>query len=407
MECRYDYRGRRVEKSVYEGEALVARKRFLYWNYLQIAELDATDTTEEATPILRKTYLWDPMESSATRILAMSLFDEAGTYEEDLYYTHDLLKNTTALFGIQAGRRALYEYGPYGNIIKMEGNAAEQNPFRFSSEYADDDLGLVYYNYRYFNPMDGRWTGRDPIGSSGGLNLYIHAANAAVTLYDYLGAVVSKYEGSPRALDLAPARTGQILANGRNSMPAGASGLTVPSANNHGAQISEKEVGSKTYYHLSYQAELSFNLYYNTDFVSSPDAITHNDSIYSTVREHEYHHVSLSIEWWNFYVDKFWIYDDRNYCSNDCASTMAKIILRMINMCMEEAHIENCEFDIHEYGYRNPREFARLQKEIADSKKYIETCKKEIRTYVDQYNEKDCSDDTGAVKELKYEDFID
>lgn len=74
---------------------------------------------------------------------------------------------------------------------------------------------------------------------------------------------------------------------------------------------------------------------------------------------------------------------------------------------MEEAHIENCEFDIHEYGYRNPREFARLQKEIADSKKYIETCKKEIRTYVDQYNEKDCSDDTGAVKELKYEDFID
>jgi hypothetical protein len=26
---------------------------------------------------------------------------------------------------------------------------------------------------------------------------------------------------------------------------------------------------------------------------------------------------------------------------------------------------------------------------------------------VDQYNEKDCSDDTGAVKELKYEDFID
>ncbi|WP_297406933.1 hypothetical protein [uncultured Akkermansia sp.] len=33
----------------------------------------------------------------------------------------DLLKNTTALFGIRAGRRALYEYGPYGNILRMEG----------------------------------------------------------------------------------------------------------------------------------------------------------------------------------------------------------------------------------------------------------------------------------------------
>ena len=30
----------------------------------------------------------------------MSLFDEKGTWAEDLYCTHDLLKNATALFGI-------------------------------------------------------------------------------------------------------------------------------------------------------------------------------------------------------------------------------------------------------------------------------------------------------------------
>lgn len=187
VECRYDYMGRRVEKSVYEGEDLVSRKRFLYRNYLQIAELDATDTTEEATPILRKTYLWGPMESSATRILAMSLFDETGTYQEDLYYTHDLLKNTTALFGILAGRRALYEYGPYGNVVKMEGNAAELNPFRFSSEYADDELGLVYYNYRYLNPREGRWIGRDSIAEESGNNLYKFSGNDPIDFYDILG----------------------------------------------------------------------------------------------------------------------------------------------------------------------------------------------------------------------------
>lgn len=42
---------------------------------------------------------------------------------------HDLLKNTTALFGIQAARRALYEYSPYGNLLKIEGKVAEDNPF--------------------------------------------------------------------------------------------------------------------------------------------------------------------------------------------------------------------------------------------------------------------------------------
>ncbi len=35
--------------------------------------------------VLRKTYLWDPLEPAATRILAMGLFDETGTCAEDLY----------------------------------------------------------------------------------------------------------------------------------------------------------------------------------------------------------------------------------------------------------------------------------------------------------------------------------
>lgn len=154
----------------------MSKKRFIYHGYLQIAELDAA-ATESAMPVLRKNYLWDPLEPAATRILAMSLFDETGTWAENLYYTHDLLKNTTALFGIRAGRRALYEYGPYGNILRMEGNAAEDNPIRFSSEYADDELGLVYYNYRYYNPQNGRWISRDPAKEEKTNNLYWFVRN--------------------------------------------------------------------------------------------------------------------------------------------------------------------------------------------------------------------------------------
>lgn len=164
----------------------MSKKRFIYHGYLQIAELDAA-ATESAMSVLRKTYLWDPLEPAATRILAMSLFDETGTWAENLYYTHDLLKNTTALFGIRAGRRALYEYGPYGNILRMEGNAAEDNPFRFSSEYADDELGLVYYNYRYYNPQNGRWISRDPAEEEKTNNLYWFVRNNPPNTFDILG----------------------------------------------------------------------------------------------------------------------------------------------------------------------------------------------------------------------------
>ena len=32
-----------------------------------------------------------------------------------------------------------------------------------SSEVADDETGLVYYNYRYYSAELGRWLSRDPI----------------------------------------------------------------------------------------------------------------------------------------------------------------------------------------------------------------------------------------------------
>ena len=46
----------------------------------------------------------------------------------------------------------------------------------FIPEY-DAELALVYYNYRYYNPLDGRWTRRDPIGIEGGVNLYGYVKN--------------------------------------------------------------------------------------------------------------------------------------------------------------------------------------------------------------------------------------
>ena len=63
----------------------------------------------------------------------------------------------------------------------------DENPFRFSSEYADDETGLVYYNYRYYSPQLGRWTKRDPIEEKGGVNLYGFIMNEDISAFDSLG----------------------------------------------------------------------------------------------------------------------------------------------------------------------------------------------------------------------------
>ena len=69
-----------------------------------------------------------------------------------------ILKNVTSIFDGQQKQQARYEYAPFGSPITEEGDMARENKFRFSCEFSDDELGLVYSNYRHLNPADGRWT---------------------------------------------------------------------------------------------------------------------------------------------------------------------------------------------------------------------------------------------------------
>ena len=58
-------------------------------------------------------------------------------------------------------------------MILTSGDLALSNPFRFSSEYSKDALGLGYYNYRHNEPVAGRWLQRDFIVEDGAVfNLY-------------------------------------------------------------------------------------------------------------------------------------------------------------------------------------------------------------------------------------------
>ena len=184
VECAYDSMGRRFEKKVTVGGTTGFHARYLYRDYLQVAECDLTGETPEVV----RSYIWDPSEPEATRVLSMTRWEANGTQEkEHLYCMHDAMKNVTSLFGEARGRRALYEYRPYGGLITSEGNMAEENKFRFSSEYMDDELGLVYYNYRHLNPLDGRWISRDPIEEEGGWNLFAFAGNSPFLRVDALG----------------------------------------------------------------------------------------------------------------------------------------------------------------------------------------------------------------------------
>ena len=60
-----------------------------------------------------------------------------------------------------------FEYDPFGKIIALDGGYADDNAFRFSTKYSDDETNLIYYGYRYYSTNLGRWISRDPFGEEG------------------------------------------------------------------------------------------------------------------------------------------------------------------------------------------------------------------------------------------------
>ena len=75
-------------------------------------------------------------------------------------------------------------YGDYLGWGKLRNShnlmADVHQPLRLQNQYADEETGLHYNFFRYYDPHIGRFTHLDPIGLQGGMNLYQFAKNTQV-----------------------------------------------------------------------------------------------------------------------------------------------------------------------------------------------------------------------------------
>ena len=202
----YDRMGRRVTKNA---------QRFVYDGYLQIANFDSSATNSQLTTHNSQLFIWDPTEPVATRPLAWGQGEGSGTlnFEPSTlnFYTHDGNKNVSECFAANGDALAHYEYAPFGATIMRCGSSASANPWRFSSEYAENDMAMVSYNYRHYDILMGRWIQIDP--ASGPMYnyqppkwigadiydrdmkaLYSFLGNSPDTAFDYLGLQITEQE---------------------------------------------------------------------------------------------------------------------------------------------------------------------------------------------------------------------
>uniref|UniRef100_UPI003BA9F51F RHS repeat-associated core domain-containing protein n=1 Tax=Phytobacter massiliensis TaxID=1485952 RepID=UPI003BA9F51F len=55
-----------------------------------------------------------------------------------------------------------------------------RQPLRLQGQYADEESGLHYNRYRYYNPRSGRYISQDPISIRGGINTYAYVVNPLI-----------------------------------------------------------------------------------------------------------------------------------------------------------------------------------------------------------------------------------
>lgn len=72
-----------------------------------------------------------------------------------------------------------------GTPSHEEGDVTQ--PIQWSSEFFDEESGLMYYNHRYYNSIYGVWNERDKVQDRYINNAYLYVQNATSYKYDILG----------------------------------------------------------------------------------------------------------------------------------------------------------------------------------------------------------------------------
>jgi len=75
-----------------------------------------------------------------------------------------------------------------------------ENYYTYTAREWDKETGLYYYRARYYDPMEGRFISKDPIGYQGGINVYAYAHNNPLRYVDPKGLDVKQEFQSKRVI---------------------------------------------------------------------------------------------------------------------------------------------------------------------------------------------------------------
>lgn len=107
------------------------------------------------------------------------------------FYHFDQAGNTLVLSGEDGSIAAAYAYSPFGTITSAD-SAGCSNPYTYGGAFGvvSEGDGLYFMKRRFYDARWGRFVQKDPLGISGGMNLYAYAANNPLKYIDPDGTLL-------------------------------------------------------------------------------------------------------------------------------------------------------------------------------------------------------------------------
>lgn len=120
-------------------------------------------------------------------IYGLGLISKIDAYGNKYYYDFDPIGHTMEITNEDGYVVNSYKYSPFGMYLEKEETIP--NPFGCVGEFGviDDGNGLNYMRMRYYQSELGRFLSEDPIGYSGGVNLYKYCSNNPIRFVDPTG----------------------------------------------------------------------------------------------------------------------------------------------------------------------------------------------------------------------------
>ncbi|MDI1443569.1 RHS repeat-associated core domain-containing protein [Polyangium sp. 6x1] len=177
VEFTYDPFFRRIEKRVLKRTApdrsavLVSRTRFVWDGNVLAHDVEETLTAAGDPVVSERSYCF---EEGGFVPLAQR---ESRRYKNDvvegdwIYYVNGPAgapERLVAADGTIVCEIRLSAWG-HAELARCE---STKTPIRFQGQYEDEETGLYYNGFRYYDPETGRYISQDPLGIAGGLNLY-------------------------------------------------------------------------------------------------------------------------------------------------------------------------------------------------------------------------------------------